>query len=1381
VDEVLVPPLRQLAEQASRLATFADRLATSVLRPPLPAGFGPRYQAFVAARALRDVGDAAGRLAGRAAVAARLEGPGGPGPDLASAAGDLAAVQAPAARAVLALEKAGVAGSGAEAARRELAGFEGALESASAALSVASGRALLLAAAPPPHPGASAPPAAHLAAALAPEDLARVGTAMGTPAALPPIAWTPEVVAAVVEAGRRLGLVRPGGIDSRPLAAWALGAQTAAGLPPRALDDRALLALLRHAGIALERLDPGQVRLATGQVAQARTLPEQGDALARVLDAFQVLARAGLPALPRELLLRAAGAPAASRPGIDVEGLSRRMGATATAAAAIAAGEAAAAAPLTRTEAPATSRPVAPAADTSGFSIGKVLGGVFKAIGGFLKAVGGGLKSFFNAFLQILPFILTVLSFIPVTAPFAMVANAALSVYTAIKTKNPLAIVGAAASFVGAGALVAAGRAMGAAAASFQQVADVAHSVARVAKGIAAAREGDLLGGLAAAAGGLSNGLGAVAGGAAGGLQRLADGLGELSGRVGTAHQVYQAARRGDLLGAVGLGAGLAADLGTGTPGTSAALAGVADGAARLRAAQAAIREGDYAGAAAVAAGLAAGVTHGATARFLARAGETLSRVAVAHDLVRGRNYLGAAAELAEAAAAHATSPATGQSLVDAAALLRRIGGSFVAAQRGDYVAAAGGLAGVVGSGLLPPAALDDRTAAQLQTAAAVFQRAAGIWPALAGGDFRAAEALARELAALHSDDPGNQVRFGHVVGFLHHSAAIQDLLRRGDYPGAAARLAGLAPGFLPTGGAREVLDRTAASLADLAALRRALQSGDYRQAAEIAGRMFQRIQDETARQTLQLGSGALDQLGAIAEALGRNEAPVAGRLGEDLARWLERHHPAARATFPSARELARPEPEALRAATASVAGEVGRASGEAVRHEAAEAAAGWVSDTLRRWTYVTQAGEGLGELARRFGVAPAALSAANPQAADPVPAGVTLVVPEAAPAARAATDPPTYTVVRGDTLSGIARRHQTTVEEILRLNPAVTHPDRISVGQVLRMPDAARPAPLPPAPKGADASPEGWWTRLARGIGEWLGGMFSRAGRGEATGPAAATAPAAPASYPGAVGGDTLALGANETYRDAVLLASERTGIDAAALAALVSAEAGRLRGARLTQATDDAFYERHPELERRALQKSDTELVKEWQAIHEEMKDAWDPEAVNSKSSATGLTQFLKGTWLDQARTTGTYLNEVAKEKGYVDENNRVVKGMTQDLLDLRTDPTLSIVAAAEYGKANLAHLDAKELVPADATDDEKARLMYLAHHEGAGGAVAFLEETLTDERAKVLLDQNVGATERETLVEEHGSEAKAYIAWLNGYMDRQIQPQRFRRTEE
>ncbi len=56
---------------------------------------------------------------------------------------------------------------------------------------------------------------------------------------------------------------------------------------------------------------------------------------------------------------------------------------------------------------------------------------------------------------------------------------------------------------------------------------------------------------------------------------------------------------------------------------------------------------------------------------------------------------------------------------------------------------------------------------------------------------------------------------------------------------------------------------------------------------------------------------------------------------------------------------------------------------------------------------------------------------------------------PPSAPSPGAAT----YTVQRGDTLTAIASTHHTTVSALLRENPAITDPDHIMVGQVIKLP----------------------------------------------------------------------------------------------------------------------------------------------------------------------------------------------------------------------------------------------------------------------------------------------------------------------------------------
>jgi hypothetical protein len=310
-----------------------------------------------------------------------------------------------------------------------------------------------------------------------------------------------------------------------------------------------------------------------------------------------------------------------------------------------------------------------------------------------------------------------------------------------------------------------------------------------------------------------------------------------------------------------------------------------------------------------------------------------------------------------------------------------------------------------------------------------------------------------------------------------------------------------------------------------------------------------------------------------------------------------------------------------------------------------------------------------------------------------------------------------------------------------------------------------------------------------------------------------------------------TLVLGINERFRSAILLASQRTGLDPAAIAAIINAEAAPLSDKKTREKlADEAFRSNHPDRDwdkkpLSAKNPGDAALIKEWKKLY--ASTAWDERSYNNESGAAGMTQFLASTWKGEAKRSGTYLNSVAKEKGYVGADGKLVSSKINDFLELRYDPTLAIVAAAEYdklvfdqvskkttqdlkavdqvffashperdfAKQPLSAKDAdlikewkhlcgaksgKPLIPKDLTDDQKARYLYLGHHEGEAGAIQVLSGSLTDDRAKVLLNANVpDETKRNALVKEHGGQSKAYIQWLWSYIDNHIQPSGFRKT--
>lgn len=110
-------------------------------------------------------------------------------------------------------------------------------------------------------------------------------------------------------------------------------------------------------------------------------------------------------------------------------------------------------------------------------------------------------------------------------------------------------------------------------------------------------------------------------------------------------------------------------------------------------------------------------------------------------------------------------------------------------------------------------------------------------------------------------------------------------------------------------------------------------------------------------------------------------------------------------------------------------------------------------------------------------------------------------------------------------------------------------------------------------------------------------------------------------------------------------------------------------------------------------------------------------NPEAQASTSSAAGLFQFTRGTWLDMMHRYGSQYGygDLASKISVTDAGKAVVKDAAAErrLLDLREDPEASGLMAAAYAQDNAAALeDALGRLP-DSAD------LYLAHFLGASGA--------------------------------------------------------------
>lgn len=122
---------------------------------------------------------------------------------------------------------------------------------------------------------------------------------------------------------------------------------------------------------------------------------------------------------------------------------------------------------------------------------------------------------------------------------------------------------------------------------------------------------------------------------------------------------------------------------------------------------------------------------------------------------------------------------------------------------------------------------------------------------------------------------------------------------------------------------------------------------------------------------------------------------------------------------------------------------------GEAIKNQrpAIIAAAKAIITPPTSTSYTVKKGDTLSEIAAAHGVTLAELLAANPvykAHPDDIKVGAKLTIPPSA--AEWAT------VKKGDTLSEIAEAHHLTLDEIRKLNPQITNPNLISIGDKIRV-----------------------------------------------------------------------------------------------------------------------------------------------------------------------------------------------------------------------------------------------------------------------------------------------------------------------------------------
>lgn len=119
-------------------------------------------------------------------------------------------------------------------------------------------------------------------------------------------------------------------------------------------------------------------------------------------------------------------------------------------------------------------------------------------------------------------------------------------------------------------------------------------------------------------------------------------------------------------------------------------------------------------------------------------------------------------------------------------------------------------------------------------------------------------------------------------------------------------------------------------------------------------------------------------------------------------------------------------------------------------------------------------------------------------------------------------------------------------------------------------------------------------------------------------------------------------------------------------------------------------------------------------------------DPQARARTSSATGLYQFIGSTWLETLDKHGATHGLNWAETAIENVRGRAVvndAGMRRDLLDLRNNPEVAALMAAELARDNAVELEGVLGRAPDAGE------LYLAHFLGAGGARKFLASLQED----------------------------------------------------
>jgi hypothetical protein len=152
-------------------------------------------------------------------------------------------------------------------------------------------------------------------------------------------------------------------------------------------------------------------------------------------------------------------------------------------------------------------------------------------------------------------------------------------------------------------------------------------------------------------------------------------------------------------------------------------------------------------------------------------------------------------------------------------------------------------------------------------------------------------------------------------------------------------------------------------------------------------------------------------------------------------------------------------------------------------------------------------------------------------------------------------------------------------------------------------------------------------------------------------------------------------------------------------------------------------------------------------------------NPDAKNERSSATGLGQFLNGTWLEMIRAYRPDLRHHHTDN---------------EILELRRDPKLARDITMRFAERNAAMLRRRGLPVTPGT-------VYLAHFAGGAGAVAILSAPEDADAALILAGADAtGRTKRDKITKANPFLERFTVADLKNWADRKMRGPGLRSTQ-